>query len=101
MIDNYAKITICIRLISLMILLVVLYKQIKIFREGKGLFLTKVLLTVFTCTLISSCVLSLWTNLYRDSTGNLITEVRHTSMVVSSTASLMAGVALFILYKDE
>lgn len=101
MIDTYAKITIVMRAASLLFLLFVLVKQIKILKRGGDLMLTKVLLTVFAVSVIVADVLSLVVNFYRDNAGNVVGDVRHATMIATGIAALMSGIALFVLYKDE
>lgn len=101
MIDAYAKISIAIRLCSLVLFSIVLFKQVRILRKSRSLLWTKVGLMTITLVLITASVLSLTVNFYRDGAGNVEIGIRHATMIAIALASLVAGIALLVLYDKE
>lgn len=100
MIDRYARITIIIRMIAVILLTCVLVKQHRTF-QTRSLIWLKVLMMSLVLLVLFGNVFSICLNLFRQSDGNLYTNARHISMIWNSLSAVAMGVILLKIYNDK
>jgi len=103
MIDNYTKAAIAMRAITLVVLLVVGYKQVQLMRPVTTIQWVKVIMLLLVAFMLGNAILSLIVNFFRQTDGNLRPNVRHVSLIFNSGVGLASALALAVLYfkKDE
>lgn len=100
MIDTYAKATIIIRIIAVILLTCVLVKQHRTFKTRNLLWL-KVLMMALVSLVLFGNVLSITLNIFRQSDGNLYQNARHVSMIWNALSAVAMGVILNKIYSDK
>lgn len=100
MVDNYAKATVFIRVIAIILLLAVLYQQHRELsnRKDSNIHALKWLLLSLVAVIIGGNIISIVVNSFRRPDGNLITTVRHISMVWNAVSAIATGVILNLIY---
>lgn len=101
MIDNYAWTSIFLRVVTLTIMVLVGYKQFLLLRTKSDVQGIKYLLMFLVAVILFNQMWSLLINFYRGEDGNLMTNVRHLSMIFNATSGLASAIGWHVLYKDD
>lgn len=101
MTDIYSQITIIVRIISLVLFGLFVYRrQFKLLKYPE-LRRDKLVLFGLVTIIILGNVLSIALNFFRQSDGNLLTAARHISSIWNACSSLSTALAFTFIYRKE
>lgn len=101
MIDNFAIFNIAARIAITPLLIIVMRKQLIEIKKSNDLLWLKRLLFALVFIIFLGNTVTLCLNLFRDEDGNLMTRVRHFSLVFNGIAIFATGWVLHLIYKHR
>jgi heme A synthase len=101
MIDGYALVSILLRLVAVVLITGVLYRQIRLLRPKSRLQWLKRLLILLVSIMLFNGLFTIMTNFFRQDDGNLKVTIRHISSVLNATSSVCSALILSIIYRKR
>lgn len=99
MVDGFSVASIIFRAITIVSLLMVLRKQIRLWGMNDGaLKRFKILLMSEVVLLLIANIFAIWVNSHRQADGNLIEDVRHMSQIFNGVSNIGVAVCLYLIY---
>lgn len=99
MVDNYAVVSIVVRIMACVFLMMVFRRQIEEWSRNKGaLKRFKLLLMLAVIVLFISNLTAVGVNFFRQADGNLIEDVRHANQIFNAAAALAISGTMYLIY---